>query len=82
MDRGILDLAQAWALISTRPAQVMGLHDRGEIALGRRADLVVVHAASRKIEATICAGRLTHLSGQAALRFMGLGRAQTALAAE
>lgn len=82
VDRGILDLAQAWALISTRPAQVMGLHDRGEIALGRRADLVVVHAANRKIEATICAGRLTHLSGQAALRFMGLGRAQTALAAE
>ena len=36
----------------------------------------------RKIEATICAGRLTHLPGQAALRFMGLGRAQTALAAE
>lgn len=82
VDRGILDLAQAWALISTHPAQVMGLHDRGEITLGRRADLVVIDAASRKIEATICAGRLTHLSGQAALRFMGQRRAKTALAAE
>ncbi|CCH47914.1 alpha-D-ribose 1-methylphosphonate 5-triphosphate diphosphatase [Pseudodesulfovibrio piezophilus] len=35
-----IPLHQAIALISLNPAQVTGLHDRGEIALGKRADLV------------------------------------------
>jgi len=40
-----LDLAAATALASRNPARAVGLHDRGEIAVGKRADLVRVHLA-------------------------------------
>jgi alpha-D-ribose 1-methylphosphonate 5-triphosphate diphosphatase len=35
-----ITLPQAMALISRRPAEMAGLHDRGQIAPGKRADLV------------------------------------------
>ena len=38
-DQGI-DLPAAVAMVSATPAQAIGLDDRGEIAIGRRADLV------------------------------------------
>ncbi len=68
-DHARLGLPDAWALISEKPAEILGLADRGRIAPGLRADLTVVNAATRDIEATICGGRLTHLSGEAARRF-------------
>ena len=37
---------------------------------GLRADLVVVNAETRAIEATIAAGRLTYLAGEAGCRFL------------
>ncbi len=80
-DRGILDLPAAWAMISHVPAEIMGLPDRGSIDYGRRADLVVVNPATREIEATLVAGRITHLTGAAAQRFLSIGGRQ-ALAAE
>ena len=40
-DQGI-DLSAAVAMVSATPAQAIGLDDRGEIAIGRRADLVRV----------------------------------------
>lgn len=69
-DRGTLPLAQAWALISTNPAELMGLTDRGQIAPGMRADLVVVNPQTQSIEATFAAGRLAHAQGEAARRLM------------
>lgn len=71
VDDGILPLAQAWGLVSSNAADVMGMADRGRIAAGMRADLAVVNAATRRVEATIAGGRLTYLAGEAALRFMG-----------
>jgi alpha-D-ribose 1-methylphosphonate 5-triphosphate diphosphatase len=82
VDAGLLDLAKAWAMISTRPAEVLGLHDRGRLAPGLRADLIAVNACTRAIEATICDGRLVHLSGEAALRFITRAGGVVALAAE
>lgn len=38
---GIL-LAEAVALVTCNPARAAGLHDRGEIAVGKRADLIAV----------------------------------------
>ncbi len=70
VDEQLLDLPQAWALISERPAEIMRLPDRGRIDYGLRADLTVVHAGTRAVEATIAGGRLTHLTGGAAARFM------------
>ena len=61
-DRGILQLAQAWALISANPAQAAGLTDRGRIEAGKRADLVIVDPAARRAVATIAGGRVAHLT--------------------
>ncbi len=80
VDRGILSLPAAWAMISTNPARILRLSDRGRLVPGLRADLVVVEAATRRIEATICAGRLTYLAGEAANRFLDRPGAISALA--
>lgn len=68
VDRGILPLPRAWALISARPASILRLVDRGQLDPGKRADLVVVHEASRRIEAVIAAGRLVWATGEAGAR--------------
>ncbi|MCA8878533.1 MAG: amidohydrolase family protein [Rhodobacteraceae bacterium] len=68
---GLLPLERAWRLVSEAPAEIHGLPDRGTIAPGKRADLIVVHAGTRRVEATIAAGRLVFLTGEAANRFFG-----------
>lgn len=80
-DDGILPLARAWALVSSGPAQIMGLADRGEIAPGRRADLCIIDKATRRVEATISGGRIAWLSARAAQRFRASGM-PAAIAAE
>ncbi|MFT4149289.1 MAG: amidohydrolase family protein [Paracoccaceae bacterium] len=60
---------RAWALVSAGPAEILRLPDRGNISAGARADLVVVDPETGEVQATICAGRLTHLSGRAEARF-------------
>ena len=70
VDRGVMGLAQAWALVSSRPAEIMRLVDRGRLEPGLRADMVIVNAETRGIEATISAGRLSYLAGEAARRFV------------
>jgi alpha-D-ribose 1-methylphosphonate 5-triphosphate diphosphatase len=70
-DTGALSFAAAWEAVSTAPARIAGLADRGHLAPGRRADLVVVDPRTRAVEATIAGGRMAHLSGGAAQRFMG-----------
>ncbi len=67
-EKGVLPLAAAWRLISSGPAEILRLPDRGVIAPGKRADLAIVNAATRRVEATICAGRLTFATGTAAAR--------------
>jgi alpha-D-ribose 1-methylphosphonate 5-triphosphate diphosphatase len=66
--RGVLDLAAAWALVSTNPAEAAGLADRGRIAPGLRGDVVVVDAAARAPVATFAAGRLAWVSPVGAQR--------------
>ena len=59
---------EAWALVSTAPARAAGLADRGEIAVGQRADLVLVapadpnavRAKPARIAATLAGGRIVH----------------------
>lgn len=81
VDDGLMDLPRAWAMISERPAEILRLPDRGVIDYGRRADLTIVNQATRSIEATISGGRITHLTGRAAERFVS-SRAEVKLAAE
>jgi alpha-D-ribose 1-methylphosphonate 5-triphosphate diphosphatase len=61
---GILPLAEAWALISSAPARAAGLHDRGNLVEGSRADIVLVDASlplRPRVVAVIVAGRIAHL---------------------
>ena len=51
------DLARAWALVSSGPASGLGLTDRGTIAPGLRADLVVASQDLARVHATFVAGR-------------------------
>jgi alpha-D-ribose 1-methylphosphonate 5-triphosphate diphosphatase len=67
-DDGLLTFSEAWEMISKKPAHIMGLTDRGEIADGKRADLVIMHAETRQIEGTIANGRWSHLCGALASR--------------
>lgn len=80
-DRGVLGFPQAWALISRNAARVMGLDDRGEIAPGKRADLVFLNAETRQIEGTMVAGRWSFLCAELANR-VSQPAAQNVLAAE
>ncbi len=68
VDRNVAGLAQAWALVSARPAELARLPDRGRLEPGRRADLVVVREATRQVEATVSGGRLVHAAGEAGAR--------------
>lgn len=56
---GILPLDQAWDLVASGPAQAAGLTDRGQLAPGQRADLVLVDDKGPlpRIVATMSAGK-------------------------
>jgi alpha-D-ribose 1-methylphosphonate 5-triphosphate diphosphatase len=58
---GVLTLPKAWDLISAAPAKAAGMNDRGELAAGRRADIILVDTAQAlrpRIVAVIAAGKL------------------------
>ena len=62
---GVLPLAKAWELISAAPARAAGLTDRGVLAAGQRADIILVDdkmPLRPRIVAVIAAGRLVHLT--------------------
>ena len=63
-------LADAWALVSSGPARIMGLDDRGTIAPGMRADLVIVEEGTRRILGTLAAGRFAYLADPLAARVL------------
>jgi alpha-D-ribose 1-methylphosphonate 5-triphosphate diphosphatase len=62
---GALTLAAAWALVSSGPAKALNLHDRGQIAEGFRADLVLMKdrgALPPLAVATISEGHIVHFA--------------------
>jgi alpha-D-ribose 1-methylphosphonate 5-triphosphate diphosphatase len=62
---GLLGLAEAWDLISAAPARAAGFPDRGVLAEGRRADIILVDdevPLRPRVVAVIAAGRLVHLT--------------------
>lgn len=67
-DRGVLDFASAWAMISANSARQLGLADRGVLREGARADVVAMDPETRRIEAAFVAGRPVHLTGELAAR--------------
>ena len=59
----VVPLHAAWALVAQTPAAAARLTDRGTIAEGRRADLILVDTRDERprVVATIVAGRIVHL---------------------
>lgn len=57
-----------WKLVSTNPARASNLPDRGEIAPGQRADLVLLdwpEGEAPQVRMTLAAGRIAHMAGGA-----------------
>jgi alpha-D-ribose 1-methylphosphonate 5-triphosphate diphosphatase len=69
-EAGACTLAQAWALVSRNPARALGLSDRGELAPGKRADIVLVepNKGEARLVASICGGELAWLAEPSRLR--------------
>ncbi|SLN28306.1 Alpha-D-ribose 1-methylphosphonate 5-triphosphate diphosphatase [Falsiruegeria litorea R37] len=67
---GVLDFAGAWELVSSGPARVLGLSDRGQLSPGLRADLVVLEAGTHRVAATCSGGVVSYMSGDIAARFV------------
>ncbi|MES2193424.1 MAG: alpha-D-ribose 1-methylphosphonate 5-triphosphate diphosphatase [Pseudomonadota bacterium] len=62
---GVLPLEKAWHLVSATPANAAGFTDRGVLAEGRRADVILVDdrvPLRPRIVGVIAAGRLVHLT--------------------
>ena len=74
--RGVLDLPRAWELISTNPAAAAGLPDRGAIAEGLRADLVLVDPVVPRVVATIAGGRVAYLTAEGTARLASVTMVQ------
>jgi alpha-D-ribose 1-methylphosphonate 5-triphosphate diphosphatase len=71
---GVLPLTEAWDLISAAPARAAGLTDRGVLAEGHRADIILVDdevPLRPRIVAVIAAGRLVHLADASRLNRYG-----------
>ncbi|MEO1551812.1 MAG: amidohydrolase family protein, partial [Pseudomonadota bacterium] len=57
------DRLSLWSLISSGPARAMGLSDRGEVAIGKRADLVLLDwpgGQTPAVQGTWVAGRCAY----------------------
>ncbi|APX12230.1 alpha-D-ribose 1-methylphosphonate 5-triphosphate diphosphatase [Tateyamaria omphalii] len=66
---GLMGIEGAWALVSSGPAAVLGLTDRGTLEPGKRADLVILDDRDR-VAATISGGRVSYMAGDVAQRFL------------
>ena len=55
---GVVSLEEALALATRNPARILELHDRGELARGRRADLLLLDRESLALRSVVCGGRV------------------------
>lgn len=64
-----IGLEAAWGLVSSGPAEVLGLADRGRLEPGLRADLVLLDQAG-DVGALIAGGEMRYCAGEVARAFM------------
>ena len=69
-ESGAVDFATAWGLVSSGPAAVLGLTDRGILKPGMRADITVLDARTKRVAATIAGGKVTCMAGEVGARFL------------
>ena len=65
-----IGLTRAWGLISSGPARILGLSDRGALEIGMRGDFVVLDPDSQRVMATFAKCRPSYLTGAVAERFL------------
>ncbi len=65
----LLPLERAWGLVSSGPARVLGLRDRGTLEANKRADLVILDAQDQ-VAATLSGGCVSYMNGAIAARFL------------
>jgi alpha-D-ribose 1-methylphosphonate 5-triphosphate diphosphatase len=65
-----IGLTRAWGLISSGPARILGLSDRGALEIGMRGDFVVLDPDSQRVMGTFAKGRPSYLTGAVAARFI------------
>lgn len=65
----LIPFEQAWALVSSGPASLLGFSDRGTLESEKRADIVILDQQTRRVAATICGGRISYMTGAIADRF-------------
>ena len=65
-----IGLGAAWRLVSSGPAEILGLTDRGSLEDGKRADFIVLDARNQVV-ATFCNGVPSWMAGDVAARFVG-----------
>ncbi|MDU6376745.1 MAG: amidohydrolase family protein, partial [Bradyrhizobium sp.] len=78
---GICPLPRAWELISAGPARAAGLSDRGSLAEGLRADIILIDdsdALRPRVVAVVASGRLVYLTEAARLHAVAVPRAVAA----
>ncbi len=64
-----MPLPEAWALVSANPARAGGLADRGTLATGARADVLLVRPGdTARVVAVVTEGRIAHLTAEGAER--------------
>ena len=68
---GGMPLERACALVSSGPADVLGLTDRGRLVAGQRADLVIIDEDTRRIGATFAGGQLSYANGRIGAALLG-----------
>jgi len=68
--RGVCDFATAWGMISSGPARVLGLSDRGDLSPGKRADVAILDERTFRVAGTLSGGRFSYLSGDLATRIV------------
>ena len=67
---GVASWKDAWHMVSAGPAEVLGLTDRGTLAPGMRADMVILDSSTKRVAATLVKGEFSYLSGKIAHRFL------------
>ncbi|MEO0341926.1 MAG: alpha-D-ribose 1-methylphosphonate 5-triphosphate diphosphatase [Pseudomonadota bacterium] len=70
VNQRILNLPQAWKMVSSNAADAKGWTDRGWIASGQRADAVIINKETRQIEGTIAGGQIGYANGGFATRLL------------
>ncbi|MGE4327200.1 MAG: alpha-D-ribose 1-methylphosphonate 5-triphosphate diphosphatase [Pseudodonghicola sp.] len=65
-----IGIERAWELVSSGPARVLGLSDRGRLEPGLRADLLILEERTGRVVGVFAEGRVAHLAGDFAGRFL------------